>query len=131
LEKKVLSINIFGVPQHETFLGVKNPEFYTKLGAKIPKGILLYGESGTGKTTLAKAVAGEANVPFFPCSGSEGASGDLEEVYDLAYKMIVHYGFSQTLGPVGWGEAQGISNDIDTEIKVLAEDLYNQTKDLL
>lgn len=50
---------------------LKNPEKYTKLGGKIPKGALLVGPPGTGKTLLAKSVAGEANVPFFSISGSD------------------------------------------------------------
>jgi len=50
---------------------LKNPDTYTKLGGKIPKGVMLVGPTGTGKTLMAKAVAGEANVPFFSLSGSE------------------------------------------------------------
>jgi len=50
---------------------IKNPEIYKEFGVRLPRGVLLYGSPGTGKTLLAKAVAGEANVPFYPVSGSD------------------------------------------------------------
>jgi cell division protease FtsH len=50
---------------------LKEPEKFTKVGARIPKGMLLVGPPGTGKTLLAKAIAGEAGVPFFSISGSD------------------------------------------------------------
>ena len=50
---------------------LRNPDQYIKLGAKLPKGALLNGPPGTGKTLLAKATAGEANVPFLHANGSE------------------------------------------------------------
>ena len=50
---------------------LKKPEQFTKMGARIPKGVLLYGKPGTGKTLIAKAIAGEADVPFISMSGSE------------------------------------------------------------
>ena len=56
---------------HEIVDFLKRPERYAKLGARIPRGVMLYGPPGTGKTLLARAVAGEANAPFFQSSASE------------------------------------------------------------
>lgn len=77
-KKKVLFTDVAGNEAAKQDLSevvdfLKNPKKYEKLGAKIPRGVLLAGEPGTGKTLMARAVAGEANVPFFSISGSEFA----------------------------------------------------------
>ena len=75
-EMKVTFNDVAGLSEAKTEIAeivefLKNPQKYTELGGKIPKGALLVGPPGTGKTLLAKAVAGEANVPFFSLSGSD------------------------------------------------------------
>ena len=75
-ELKVTFNDVAGLSEAKTEIAeivefLKNPQKYTELGGKIPKGALLVGPPGTGKTLLAKAVAGEANVPFFSLSGSD------------------------------------------------------------
>lgn len=75
-EAKITFKDVAGADEEKFYLTevvnfLKNPERFARLGAKIPRGILLEGMPGTGKTLLAKAVAGEANVPFFSMSGSD------------------------------------------------------------
>ncbi len=75
-ENKVTFKDVAGVDEAKEEVGeiiefLKNPKKFTKLGGKIPKGVLLVGPPGTGKTLLAKAIAGEADVPFFSISGSD------------------------------------------------------------
>jgi cell division protease FtsH len=74
--KKVTFKDVAGVDEakielHEIIEFLKEPQKFTKLGGKIPKGVLLMGTPGTGKTLLARAIAGEANAPFFSISGSD------------------------------------------------------------
>ena len=75
-ENKVTCKDVAGLEEEKEDLEevvdfLKNPQKYTKVGARIPKGVILVGPPGTGKTLLAKAVAGEAGVPFFSISGSD------------------------------------------------------------
>ena len=75
-DKKVTFKEVAGLEEEKEDLVeivdfLKNPQKYTKVGARIPKGVLLVGPPGTGKTLMAKAVAGEAGVPFFSISGSD------------------------------------------------------------
>ena len=99
---------------------LKEPEKFRKIGAKIPKGVLLLGEPGTGKTLLAKAVAGEAKVPFFSMSGSEfvemfvgvGASR-VRDLFNKARKNSPCIVFIDEIDAVGRkrGTGQGGGND--------------------
>ena len=100
---------------------LKNPKRYTDLGGKIPKGVLLVGPPGTGKTLLAKAVAGEANVPFFSMSGSDfvemfvgvGASR-VRDLFDEAKKKAPCIIFIDEIDAVGRARGHaGLSNAND------------------
>ena len=87
---------------------LKKPEEYQKMGAKIPRGILLYGKPGTGKTLIAKAIAGEAGVPFISMSGSEfiemfaglGASR-VRKLFDRAKKLAPCIIFIDEIDAIG------------------------------
>ena len=93
---------------------LKNPERYITLGAKIPKGVLLVGPPGTGKTLLAKAVAGEADVPFFSVSGSSfiemfvgvGASR-VRDLFEKAKKEAPAIVFIDEIDAIGKSRAAG------------------------
>jgi cell division protease FtsH len=95
---------------------LKNPERYRRLGASIPKGVLLTGAPGTGKTLLARAVAGEANVPFFHLSASEfiemivgvGASR-VRDLFDHAKKAAPSIIFIDELDAIGRARGAGVS----------------------
>ena len=87
---------------------LKKPEKFSKMGAKIPKGVLLYGKPGTGKTLIAKAIAGEADVPFISMSGSEfiemfaglGASR-VRKLFDRARKLSPCIVFIDEIDAIG------------------------------
>ena len=87
---------------------LKEPEKFTKMGARIPKGVLLYGKPGTGKTLIAKAIAGEADVPFISMSGSEfiemfaglGASR-VRKLFDKARKLAPCIVFIDEIDAIG------------------------------
>jgi cell division protease FtsH len=102
------------------------PEHYKRLGAKIPKGILLMGPPGTGKTLLAKAVAGEANAPFYSISGSEfievfvgvGASR-VRDMFDSAKKEAPAIIFIDEIDSVGRARGTGLGGGHDEREQTL------------
>ena len=105
---------------------MKNPRKYQELGAKIPRGVLLLGPPGTGKTLLAKAVAGEANVPFFSISGSDfvemfvgvGASR-VKDLFDQAKKHTPSIIFIDEIDAVGRQRGTGLGGGHDEREQTL------------
>ncbi|WP_249331688.1 ATP-dependent zinc metalloprotease FtsH [Zhenhengia yiwuensis] len=105
---------------------LKNPRKYTEIGAKIPKGILLVGPPGTGKTLLAKAVAGEAQVPFFSISGSDfvemfvgvGASR-VRDLFEQAKKNAPAIVFIDEIDAVGRKRGAGLGGGHDEREQTL------------
>ena len=105
---------------------LKNPEKYNKLGARIPKGVLLVGPPGTGKTLLAKAVAGEAGVPFFSISGSDfvemfvgvGASR-VRDLFETAKKNSPCIIFIDEIDAVGRQRGTGLGGGHDEREQTL------------
>ncbi len=105
---------------------LKNPRKYNELGARIPKGVLLVGPPGTGKTLLARAVAGEAGVPFFSISGSDfvemfvgvGASR-VRDLFDQAKKNSPCIIFSDEIDAVGRQRGAGLGGGHDEREQTL------------
>lgn len=105
---------------------LKNPKKFTRLGAKIPSGVLLEGPPGTGKTLLAKAVAGEAGVPFFSISGSDfvemfvgvGASR-VRDLFDQAKKAAPSIIFIDEIDAVGRWRGSGMGGGHDEREQTL------------
>ena len=105
---------------------LKNPRKFAELGARIPKGVLLVGPPGTGKTLFAKAVAGEANVPFFSMSGSDfvelyvgvGASR-VRDLFDLAKKSQPCIIFIDEIDAVGRQRGTGLGGGHDEREQTL------------
>ncbi len=118
-DNKVTFADVAGVEEAKTELQeivefLKNPRKFTQIGARIPKGVLLVGPPGTGKTLLAKAVAGEASVPFFSISGSEFVelfvgvgSSRVRDLFEQAKKQAPCIIFIDELDAIGKSRATG------------------------
>ncbi len=130
-EKKVLFRDVAGADEEKEELVevvefLKDPSKFTKLGAKIPHGVLLVGPPGTGKTLLAKAVAGEAGVPFYSISGSDfvemyvgvGASR-VRDLFDNARKSPAAIIFIDEIDAVGRHRGAGLGGGHDEREQTL------------
>ena len=130
-KKKVTFKNVAGADEEKEELSelvefLKNPKKFNDLGARIPKGVLLVGPPGTGKTLLAKAVAGEAGVPFFSISGSDfvemfvgvGASR-VRDLFDQAKKNSPAIIFIDEIDAVGRQRGTGLGGGHDEREQTL------------
>ena len=130
-KSKVLFSDVAGADEEKEELEevvefLKNPAKFTKLGAKIPRGVLLVGPPGTGKTLLAKAVAGEANVPFYSISGSDfvemyvgvGASR-VRDLFETAKKNQNAIIFIDEIDAVGRHRGAGLGGGHDEREQTL------------
>jgi cell division protease FtsH len=116
---KITFQDVAGVEEAKTELAeivefLRSPQRYSQIGARIPKGVLLVGPPGTGKTLLAKAVAGEASVPFFSISGSEfvelfvgAGAARVRDLFDQAKKKAPCIIFIDELDAIGKSRANG------------------------
>lgn len=129
--KKTLFSDVAGADEEKQELEeivdfLKNPKKYTDIGARIPKGVLLEGPPGTGKTLLARAVAGEAGVPFFPISGSDfvemfvgvGASR-VRDLFETAKKNAPAIVFIDEIDAVGRHRGAGLGGGHDEREQTL------------
>lgn len=129
--KKVTFADVAGADEEKEELAeivdfMKNPKKYVDIGARVPKGVLLMGPPGTGKTLLAKAVAGEANVPFFSISGSDfvemfvgvGASR-VRDLFEQAKKHIPSIIFIDEIDAVGRQRGTGLGGGHDEREQTL------------
>ena len=101
---------------------LKNKEKFKSLGARVPRGVLLSGEPGTGKTLLARAIAGEANVPFFAASGSDFSGiivglgvAKIKEMFEMAKRNAPCILFIDEIDAIGQKRSTQIHNDQDRE----------------
>ncbi|MDR0222417.1 MAG: ATP-dependent zinc metalloprotease FtsH [Oscillospiraceae bacterium] len=129
--KKVTFADVAGADEEKEELAeivdfLKNPKKYQEIGARIPKGVLLVGPPGTGKTLLAKAVSGEANVPFFSISGSDfvemfvgvGASR-VRDLFEQAKKHTPSIIFIDEIDAVGRHRGAGLGGGHDEREQTL------------
>ncbi|MCL1832371.1 MAG: ATP-dependent zinc metalloprotease FtsH [Oscillospiraceae bacterium] len=129
--KKVTFVDVAGADEEKEELAeivdfLKNPKKYEEIGARIPKGVLLVGPPGTGKTLLAKAVAGEASVPFFSISGSDfvemfvgvGASR-VRDLFEQAKKHTPSIIFIDEIDAVGRHRGAGLGGGHDEREQTL------------